>query len=129
MQGRKLFAGARLRNLRQSESLTQRQFAERLGVSTSYINQLENNQRPLSASVIFALVDSFGVDIASFSSDGGDRIANDLHEALVDPIFADHRPSRQELKIAVSNTPEFAHAFLALHRAYQASQGPDGVAQ
>lgn len=122
MQGRKLFGGARLRNLRQEESLTQRQFAERLGVSTSYINQLENNQRPLSASVIFALVDTFGVDIASFSSDGGDRIANDLHEALVDPIFSDHRPSRQELKLAVSNTPEFAHAFLALHRAYQASK-------
>lgn len=122
MQGRKLFAGARLRNLRQTEKLTQRQFAERLGVSTSYVNQLENNQRPLSASIIFALVDGFGIDIATLSTDDGDRIANDLNEALVDPIYADHRPSRQELKTAVSNAPDFAHAFLTLHHAYQASK-------
>lgn len=122
MQGRKLFAGAHLRNLRQAENLTQRQFAERLSISTSYVNQLENNQRPLSASIIFALVDGFGIDIASLSTDDGDRMANDLYEALVDPIFADHRPTRQELKMAVSNTPEFAHAFLTLHHAYQASK-------
>ena len=122
MEGRKLFAGARLRNLRQAENLTQRQFAEKLGISTSYINQLENNQRPLSAGVILALVDGFGVDIASFASDDGDRVVNDLHEALVDPIFADRRPSRQELKIAMSNSPDFAHAFLSLHRAYQAAK-------
>ncbi|WP_172329860.1 short-chain fatty acyl-CoA regulator family protein [Mangrovicoccus sp. HB161399] len=122
MEGRKLFAGARLRNLRQAEKLTQRQFAERLGISTSYVNQLENNQRPLSAGVILALVDGFGVDIASFASDDGDRVVNDLHEALSDPIFADRRPSRQELKIAISNTPDFAHAFLTLQRAYQAAK-------
>ncbi|MBE3637173.1 helix-turn-helix domain-containing protein [Mangrovicoccus algicola] len=122
MEGRKLFAGARLRNLRQAENLTQRQFAERLGISTSYVNQLENNQRPLSAGVILALVDGFGVDIARFAADDGDRIVNDLHEALSDPIFAERRPSRQDLKIAITNTPDFAHAFLTLQRAYQAAK-------
>ncbi|MCI4663825.1 MAG: short-chain fatty acyl-CoA regulator family protein [Neomegalonema sp.] len=118
MHARKLFAGARLRNLRQSENLTQRTFADRLGVSASYLNQMENNQRPISASVILALVESFGVDVAEFANDTGDRLAADLGEALADPIFEDRRPSRQELKIAISNTPDFAQAFLALHRAH-----------
>ncbi len=122
MQARKLFAGARLRNLRQSEKLTQAGFAERLGVSTSYLNQLENNQRPITASVILALVEAFNVDVARFAADEGDRVAADLHEALVDPIFGAQRPSRQELKIAVSNTPDFVKAFLVLHRAYQNSK-------
>jgi len=122
MQDRKLFVGARLRNLRQAEHLTQRELSERLGISTSYVNQLENNQRPLSAGVMLALVDGFGIDIASFATDEGERLAGDLHEALIDPIFGDARPSRQELKIATSNTPDFAHAFLTLHRAYQASK-------
>ncbi len=122
MQGRKLFAGAPLRNLRQSENLTQRIFADRLGVSASYLNQMENNQRPISAGVILALVENFDIDISRFASDGGDRLAADLHEALGDPIFGDQRPSRQELKIAISNTPDFAKAFLALHRAYIGSK-------
>ena len=119
MQGRKLFAGARIRSLRQKEQLNQREFAQRLGISTSYLNQLENNQRPVSAAVILGLVDSFGIDVANFAGDEGERLAADLREALVDPLFDDARPSLQQLKIATSNTPDFAHAFLALHRAYQ----------
>lgn len=122
MQGRKLFAGAKLRNLRQGEGLTQRAFAERLGLSTSYLNQLENNQRPVSAAVILALVEAFNIDVARFAADEGDRLGADLHEALVDPLFDDRRPSRQELKMAISNTPDFAQAFLLLHRAYQNSK-------
>ncbi|MEM8555623.1 MAG: short-chain fatty acyl-CoA regulator family protein [Pseudomonadota bacterium] len=122
LNGQKLFVGARIRNLRQSEKLTQRAFAERLEISASYLNQIENNQRPISASVILALVDRFGVDIAQFASDDSDRVVAHLSEALADPVFGEHRPSRQELKIATSNTPDLAHAFLALHRAYLSGQ-------
>ena len=119
MQQRKLFAGAKIRNLRQQQKLTQKELAERLDISPSYLNQLENNQRPVTAAVILALVDHFQLDIASFASDESDRIVADLREALVDPVFAERAPSLQEIKIATSNTPDFAHAFLALHRAYQ----------
>ncbi|WP_298560342.1 helix-turn-helix transcriptional regulator [uncultured Aliiroseovarius sp.] len=119
MQGRKLFAGARLRNLRKTKGLTQREFAKRLSVSASYLNQLENNQRPLSASVMLALVDTFEIDLADLASDESVRVAADLNEAIADPILAGRRPSRQELKLAIANTPEFAHAFLTLHQGYQ----------
>lgn len=119
MTERKLFAGARLRNLRKSNKLTQREFAKRLNISASYLNQLENNQRPLSASIMLALVDTFEVDLAGFASDESVRMAADLQEALADPILAGRRPSRQEVKMAISNTPEFAHAFLAVYQGYQ----------
>lgn len=119
MKGRKLFAGARLRNLRESHKLTQREFAKRLDVSASYLNQLENNQRSLSASVILAMVDAFEVDLTSFANDENIRLAADIQEAIADPILAGRRPSRQEMKLAIENTPEFAHAFLLLHRGYQ----------
>lgn len=119
MQGRKLFAGARLRNLRQTTKLTQRDFATRLGISTSYLNQLENNQRPLSATVILGLVDGFGADLASFAADESDRLVADLGEAIADPIIKGTKPSRQDVKIAITNTPSFAHAFIAVHRGYQ----------
>ena len=119
MPERKLFAGARLRNLRRSNNLTQREFAKRLNISASYLNQLENNQRPLSAAVMLALVDAFEVDLAGFASDESVRMAADLREALADPILGGRRPSMQEMKIAIANTPDFAHAFLAVHRGYQ----------
>lgn len=119
---RKLFAGARLRILRSEARLTQREFAQRLEISTSYLNQIENNQRPLSASVILALVANFGIDIASFASDESDRIVADLREVLADPVFGEKMPSAQEIKIAASNSPDIAHALVTLHRAYHASQ-------
>lgn len=119
MQGRKLFAGARLRSLRKSNALTQREFAKRLDVSASYLNQLENNQRPLSASVMLALVDAFDVDLSVFATDESVRLAADLKEAIADPILAGRRPTRQDIKMAIANTPDFAHAFLSIYRGYQ----------
>ena len=119
MTERKLFAGARLRNLRKANKLTQREFAKRLSISASYLNQLENNQRPLSASVMLALVETFEFDLAEFAADESVRLAADLREAIADPILAGRRPSQQDVKLAISNTPDLAHALLALHRGYQ----------
>tara|TARA_R110002096_G_scaffold2150_3_gene11392 strand:- start:3066 stop:4475 length:1410 start_codon:yes stop_codon:yes gene_type:complete len=119
---RKLFAGAQMRNLRNQHALTQKDCADRLGISPSYLNQIENNQRPLTAAVILALVEEFKADISKFTTDDSNRKLSDLREILVDPVFTGATPSLQELKIATSNTPEFADAFLALHNAYQSSQ-------
>ena len=43
---RKLYLGARLRMLRRELGLNQTRMAEELGVSPSYLNHLERNQRP-----------------------------------------------------------------------------------
>ncbi|WP_317852856.1 MULTISPECIES: helix-turn-helix domain-containing protein [Albidovulum] len=119
MHDRKIFAGAKLRNIRQAKELTQREFAQLLDISASYLNQLENNQRPISAAVILALMNKFGIEIASLATDDDERFAADLHEALADPLFAKAAPSRQEINSAITNSPEFTKAFLALHRSYQ----------
>ncbi len=50
----KLFIGRRVRELREAGKATQAAFAERLGISTSYLNQIENNQRPVSAHALIA---------------------------------------------------------------------------
>ena len=122
LTNRKLFAGAHMRNIRNEHKLTQKDCAQRLGISTSYLNQIENNQRPLSASVILSLVEEFNTDITKFKIDDSDRRLTDLREIMRDPIFGTETPSLQELKIATSNTPEFAKAFVTLHNAYQSSQ-------
>ena len=47
--GKKLFVGPRFRRIRQQLGLSQTQMAEGLGISPSYINLIERNQRPVTA--------------------------------------------------------------------------------
>ncbi|PWR01029.1 Cro/Cl family transcriptional regulator [Meridianimarinicoccus roseus] len=116
---RKIFAGARIRHLRQTRKMTQANFAAALGISTSYLNQIENNHRSLSASVILSLFNSFGFDLSELALDESGKIAVDLREILTDPIFADTNIMPQELKIAASNTPNMVRAFLGLYQVFQ----------
>ncbi len=119
MKNRKIFAGAKLRTIREREKLTQGQMAARLDVSTSYINQIENNQRPLTASVMLGLSEKFNLDLSELLSANTDRLLADLHEALADPVFSGAHPSLMELKSITANAPGFAHSLLTLYQAYR----------
>lgn len=66
---KKTFMGVRLKRLREERSLTQAVLATKLGISLSYLNQLENNQRPLTLPVLLALNATFGLDVQSFAED------------------------------------------------------------
>ncbi|BCG90250.1 XRE family transcriptional regulator [Mesorhizobium sp. 113-3-9] len=115
----KLFIGRKVRELRESSKATQAAFAERIGISTSYLNQIENNQRPVSASVLLSLAEHFKIDIGSMSGSDSDRLLSALSEALADPVFDAYSPSLQELKLVTQNAPGFAHALIASHQAYR----------
>ena len=52
---RKLFIGPRLRRLRRELGLNQTKMAEDLGVSPSYVNLMERNQRPITAELLLKL--------------------------------------------------------------------------
>lgn len=119
---RKIFAGARIRLLRQSLNLTQAVFAQQISISTSYLNQIENNQRALSGSVILALVDAFDFDLTELALDGAGKVSVDLQEILTDPIFADNEVLMQEIKVAATNAPNVTKAFLDLYAMFQKSR-------
>ena len=115
----KLFVGPRIRTLRENHGLTQSSFAERIGISTSYLNQIENNQRPLTTSVLLSLTQNFNLSLNELASADSNRILADLKEALADPLFRDANPGLQELKMAASSLPWLTHAFLTLHQAHR----------
>jgi len=108
-----------VRRLRESQGLTQHAFAERLGISPSYLNQIESNQRPLTAPVLLAMAQAFSVSLADFAQEDTERVIGDLRQALADPVFMGLLPNGQDLKSIAANTPWFAHAFLSLHLAYR----------
>ncbi len=121
MPTQKLYAGSKLRETRTRLGLTQKAFAEKLGVSLPYLNQMENNNRPVSTGVVLALAQEFGFDVTELSTGDAERIVTDMREALADPVFADTTPPVADLRLAASNAPALARAFLELHRAYRQS--------
>ena len=119
MAKQKLYAGTKLRELRRKVDLTQREFSERLEVSLPYLNQMENNNRPVSAAVILALADVFGFDVTELVSGDNARLVSDMREAATDPIFGADAPHLADIRMAANNAPGLARAFLQLHRAYR----------
>jgi XRE family transcriptional regulator, fatty acid utilization regulator len=115
----KLYIGRKVRDLRLLNRATQAQFAERIGISISYLNQIENNQRPVSAAVLLSLAEKFKIDLADLSAGEGDRLLSALSETLTDPLFESYSPSLQELKLVAQNAPGLAHALIACHQAYR----------
>lgn len=118
-RARKLYAGAQLRETRRDAGLTQAAFADAVGVSLSYLNQMENNHRPVSAAVLLALADRFGTSLTTLSLGETERLTADMREALADPVFSGAQPPPADLDLTASNAPGLARAFLALHRAYR----------
>ncbi|MBT8411832.1 MAG: helix-turn-helix domain-containing protein, partial [Octadecabacter sp.] len=119
MTVQKLYAGAKLREIRTRLQLTQKDFAAKLGISLPYLNQMENNNRPVSTSVVLGLAQHFGLDVTELGAGDTERLVSDMREALADPVFSDTTPPLADLRLAASNAPTLARAFLDLHRAYR----------
>ncbi len=119
MPTQKLYIGAKLREIRTRLGLTQKDFAAKLGISLPYLNQMENNNRPVSGAVILGLAQECGVDVAALGSGDTERLVSDMREALADPVFTDVGPPLPDLRLVAANAPALARAFLDLHRAYR----------
>ena len=118
----KLYAGAKLRELRTNLAHTQKEFAARLGVSLPYLNQMENNNRPVSTTVVLALASEFGMDVTELSSGDSERLVSDMREVLSDPVFEGDVLPLADVQLAASNAPGLARAFIKLHQSHRQTQ-------
>src|SRR5690242_11729700 len=120
---RKLFLGARLKRLRRERGLNQSQMAEQLGISGSYLNHLERNQRPVTAGILLRLAQQFDVDVKAFATENGDGGgATQLGEIFSDPMLADLGVSRYELVELADNAPSVAEGIARLYTAVRELQ-------
>lgn len=111
----KTFIGARLRRLRAEQSLSQAQLARAVGLSTSYVNQLENDQRPATVPVLMKLTAAFEVDLHYFAADSDARLLADLTQ-----FFHEHpelgNTADADIEELVSRMPSVARTLLTLSR-------------
>ena len=120
--GSRLYAGQRLRALRQRHTLGQNAMAARLGVSVSYLSQLENDDRPLTSTVLAALGRQFPLDLDSLQADDGARRFAAARAVLDDPLFGDALPDPQAVARLAEQQPDLADRLVALHAAYRAAE-------
>ena len=117
----KTFIGPRLRRLRVEHGQTQAQMARALGISTSYVNLLEKNERPVSVPVMLKLFELYGIEWRDIAEDDETAHLADLRAALADPIFEGDRPDLTQIRAALTHAPDLALCFLRLHRSYLAA--------
>ncbi len=115
---RKLFLGGRLGRLRRELNLSQTRMAQDLGVSPSYLNHLERNQRPVTAQVLLRLAQAYDLDMRAFAGDADPGGEADLQEVLADPMFKDLQIPRHEIAQLREQSPSAADAMVRLYRAY-----------
>jgi predicted transcriptional regulator/DNA-binding XRE family transcriptional regulator len=113
-----MFLGGRLKRLRRELGHTQTRMAADLGVSPSYLNHLERNQRPVTAQVLLRLAQAYDLDLRAFSGDADKGSEADLQEVFADPMFRDLPIPRHEISDLVENAPGAAEAVARLYRAF-----------
>ena len=92
--------------------------ADELDVSPSYLNLMENNQRPITVQVLIRLTDVYGVDPRDFMEIEGEQSVGEMEQILADPLFRDAAIPRAEVRDAAEHSPALLAAMLRLYRAY-----------
>ena len=118
MAEHKIFAGPRVRRIRNGLSLTQTAMAEALEISPSYLNLIERNQRPLTVQLLLKLSSVYKVDLDELQGEAAGSVSQ-LREIFSDPLLAGEIPGDQELVEVAEAAPNAAMGVIKLYRAYR----------
>ena len=114
----KTFVGARVRQLRTERGYSQAALAQMLGISPSYLNQIEHDVRPLTVAVLLRITEVFGVDATFFASQDDTRLVAELREVTLDRDL-DIDVDMSEIAEFVGAHPAIARAMVNLYRRYR----------
>ena len=114
------YAGERLRGLRAEAGLNQRAMAQRLGISVSYLSQLETGERPITPGVAATLARLYPAALAEIAGEAPARRLAALTDALADPALPPVA-TEQAARLA-EERPEIADRLIALHAAKRAAE-------
>jgi XRE family transcriptional regulator, fatty acid utilization regulator len=121
MAEQKIFAGPRIRRIRNTLGLTQTAMAEELAISPSYLNLIERNQRPLTVQLLLKLASTYEINLEELKGEASGAQAA-LKEIFGDPLLSGELPGDQELFEIAEAAPNAANGIVKLYKAYRESQ-------
>jgi len=118
--------GRTVRRLRTERGLSQQALASRLGISASYLNLIEHDQRAVTATLLLKLGETLDVDPRALSGTTERQMAASLREALTDPLLGQDAIPDAEIEAIAGASPNAARAVLALYRAWRVAREDAG---
>ncbi len=118
--------GRTVRRLRLERALTQQALATRLGISASYLNLIEHDQRGITAALLIRLAETLRVDLATLSGSEERQIEAQLRETFGDPLLNAETVPDADLAALAGGSPTAARAVLALYRAWRVAREDSG---
>ena len=119
---RPLYAGHRVRATRSRLGLSQGALAGRLGISVSYLSQIETDGRPLTTAVALALARACPADWPGIGDAADSHMLAALAEAATDAPVDEPPPDAGTLARAVAQQPALARRLIALHTAWRRAE-------
>ncbi|GBR08073.1 helix-turn-helix domain-containing protein [Acetobacter oeni] len=114
--------GRIVRRLRQERDLSQQALAARLGISASYLNLIEHDQRAVTATLLIKFTRALDVSIETLSGTEEQKLEAQLREALSEPeLGTDMENAAHEVSVLAAQ-PAIARAVLTLHQAWRAAR-------
>jgi predicted transcriptional regulator len=111
--------GQRIRKRRQELAVSQKALAARVGISSSYLNLIEHNKRPIGGALLNQLASALDLDSRALAGTEEARLIAELGEIADDPALGAVGMAAADGADIVANSPQAARAILAVYRAYR----------
>lgn len=118
----RLFAGHRLRETRKRLGYRQHRMARQLGISVSYLSQIESGDRPMTPAVMLAFATAFPMEWAEIVPEDEAALLIGAMAAGTDPSVPEQLVPADLLRRAAQQQPALARRLIAVHAAYNRSQ-------
>src|SRR6202166_4836125 len=100
--------GRTVKRLRVERELSQQALATRLGISASYLNLIEHDQRSVTASLLIKLAETLRVDLGELSGTRERRLELGLREVFSDPLLGADAVPEEEIAAMAGGSPNAA---------------------
>ena len=111
--------GPKIKAFRRQLGLQANKFAERLGISPSYLNLIEAGKRKIDGNLLIKISKELRIDLSDLTSKKDLNLENDISELLDDQLFEDLDILGPEVKDLVSSNPKIAKALIKLGDNYK----------
>ncbi|MEM9958324.1 MAG: short-chain fatty acyl-CoA regulator family protein [Pseudomonadota bacterium] len=115
--------GLRIKERRKASGVTQAALAQKLEISASYLNLIENGKRPIGGGLLVRIARELGTDLESLDGAAERQLVGQLSEIATDPVVQGIGPQAGQSLAPnamdlVGRHPDWARAVVALHRAF-----------